>query len=149
MEPIKLGLMIAGVSLTYMAVGAVLGFFISFGRISVEDRIPIPLTTFAWPVVVPVVLMVLICRYVLHPPLIGIIAFFDDVLPKLFKKEIHRDQYGILYSMPSRWGDMMVVRVEDSTGVYWIPVPPGIRRAKEGVAWTYEVAEESYDPVRV
>jgi hypothetical protein len=66
----------------------------------------------------------------------------------LLKKEIQRDSFGILYESRSPYGLMKIVKVEDSTGVYWLTVPRNIERAKEGVAWTYGLSEEAYNPLR-
>jgi hypothetical protein len=53
--------------------------------------------------------------------------------------------------MRSPYGDghMVVVKVQDSTGTYWLPVPPGLSTAKEAVAWTYGQSAENFNPVRV
>jgi|ERR1044071_2119834 hypothetical protein len=93
---------------------------------------------------------------VVRPKASRAIEDLDGYVCRLFKREIHRDSYGILYEMPSRYGLMKQVRVEDSTGVYWIPVPrvddethEEIKRAKQAVAWTYSMKERDFNPVRV
>jgi len=70
-------------------------------------------------------------------------------------KEVQRDEYGVLY-----WQEMAndeplrMVRVRNSTAEpdgtfkdYWLRVPPEIRTAKQGVAWTFDLDEDEYAPI--
>jgi hypothetical protein len=77
------------------------------------------------------------------------IAGADSLVGRAFKRLIHSDEYGELYEMPSPRGNMRVVRVRDSTGTYWLAVPPEMWRARQAVAWTYSMTEEEFNPVRV
>lgn len=69
--------------------------------------------------------------------------------------EVRRDKYGILYWMAMKNDEpLLMVRVTNSTAEpdgtfkeYWLRVPPGIRSAKEGVAWTFHIDPEDYDPI--
>lgn len=69
--------------------------------------------------------------------------------------EVRRDKYGILYWMAMKNDEpLLMVRVTNSTAEpdgtfkeYWLRVPPGIRSAKEGVAWTFGIDPEDYDPI--
>lgn len=69
---------------------------------------------------------------------------------------VHRDETGVLWRV-ELLGDEDVVMVEvvnstpepDGTSrTYWLRVPPTTRTAREGVAWTFGLAAETYDPVR-
>ena len=52
-------------------------------------------------------------------------------------------------------GDVVMVEVVNSTPepdgtsrTYWLRVPPATRTAKEGVAWTFGLTAETYEPER-
>lgn len=68
----------------------------------------------------------------------------------------HRDESGVLWRVAMD-GDEDTVMVEvlnstpepdGTTRTYWLRVPPGTRTAKEGVAWTFGLTPEEYDPLR-
>lgn len=67
-------------------------------------------------------------------------------------KVIHEDETGKLYRKEYMDDEPLVmVRVLNSTPeptgeakVYWIPVPPTIQRAKQGVAWSFNMTESEY-----
>jgi hypothetical protein len=68
---------------------------------------------------------------------------------------VQRDDYGALYRIPLPDGDedLVFVEVENSTAEpdgsfkkYFLRVPPGTERAREGLAWTFEVEEAAYEP---
>jgi hypothetical protein len=69
-------------------------------------------------------------------------------------KKIHEDKYGSLYQKDIGESEPFVaLKVTNSTPepdgsykTYFIRVPPEIRRAKQGVAWTFSMTEEEYDP---
>jgi hypothetical protein len=69
--------------------------------------------------------------------------------------ELQRDEAGRLYSLGSGPGreNMRLVGVRNSTSepdgthkIYFLRVPPWISRAKEGVAWTFNMSEDDYRP---
>ncbi|MGW6422603.1 DUF6745 domain-containing protein [Nocardia sp. NPDC055053] len=69
---------------------------------------------------------------------------------------VHRDDTGILWRIALD-GDEDVVMVEvvnstpepDGTNrTYWLRVPPTTRTAREGVAWTFGLAADAYEPVQ-
>ncbi|WP_086729692.1 DUF6745 domain-containing protein [Streptomyces carpinensis] len=71
-------------------------------------------------------------------------------------RPLHQDETGTLWRIDLD-GDEPVVMVEvlnstpepDGTRrTYWLRVPPTTRRAKEGVAWTFGLHPDVYDPVR-
>ncbi|WP_432135408.1 DUF6745 domain-containing protein [Streptomyces sp. bgisy154] len=71
-------------------------------------------------------------------------------------RPVHRDETGVLWRIDLE-GDEPVVMVEvvnstpepDGTHrTYWLRVPPTVRTAREGVAWTFGVDAEQYAPVR-
>ena len=73
-----------------------------------------------------------------------------------FKRLVAEDEYGRLYAMPCPYTvsdvygqRMRVVKVTDCTGTYWLPVPPETELAKEGVAWSYDMRLNEFNPVRV
>ena len=137
------------ISLSYLAIGSVIGLLSQYSRINPNDRAPMPIWVFLWPVLLFIIGSYWLIQTLIVKQFIALCDKLDKLLPFLLKKELHRDQYGILYSMPSRLGEMKVVRVQDSTGVYWIPVHPDTVRAKQAVAWTYQMGEDSYNPERV
>lgn len=69
---------------------------------------------------------------------------------------IQQDEFGSLFELGTVPGDRIVmVRVVNSTEesdgtrrVYWLRVPPITRTAKEGVAWTFNMAEAEYQPIK-
>lgn len=68
---------------------------------------------------------------------------------------IHRDEFGILYKKQMQGDeDMVFVQVDNSTPEpdgsikkYMLRVPPTITRAKQAIAWTFDLKEEEYAPL--
>jgi hypothetical protein len=69
---------------------------------------------------------------------------------------VHRDETGVLWRV-ELIGDEDVVMTEvvnstpepDGTSrTYWLRVPPTTRTARAGVAWTFGLAAETYEPSR-
>lgn len=80
---------------------------------------------------------------------------YDRYLSESGAEPLQRDEAGILWriALPA---DEPVVMVEvvnstpepDGTNrVYWLRVPPTTRTAREGVAWTFGLTEDEYEPV--
>ncbi len=81
---------------------------------------------------------------------------YDRYLAESGAKPVHRDETGVLWRIELD-GDEPVVTVEvvnstpepDGTHrVYWLRVPPRISTAREGVAWTFGLTAEAYQPIR-
>ncbi|MFJ6572753.1 DUF6745 domain-containing protein [Streptomyces sp. NPDC091292] len=81
---------------------------------------------------------------------------YDRYLTESGAVPVHRDETGVLWRI-ALTGDEDVVMVEvvnstpepDGTSrTYWLRVPPTTRTAKEGVAWTFGLAAEAYEPER-
>lgn len=81
---------------------------------------------------------------------------YDRYLEKSGAKPVHRDETGILWriTLPGD-EDAVMVEVVNSTPepdgtsrTYWLRVPPTTRTAREGVAWTFGLSAEEYDPLR-
>jgi hypothetical protein len=81
---------------------------------------------------------------------------YDRYLEESGAKPVHRDGTGVLWRVELP-GDEDVVMVEvvnstpepDGTSrTYWLRVPPTTRTAKEGVAWTFGLSAEAYEPLR-
>jgi len=81
---------------------------------------------------------------------------YDRYLAESGAKPVHRDETGVLWRI-ELVGDEPVVTVEvvnstpepDGTcRVYWLRVPPRITTAREGVAWTFGLTAEAYQPIR-
>ncbi|GAB2702095.1 hypothetical protein GCM10010442_20290 [Kitasatospora kifunensis] len=81
---------------------------------------------------------------------------YDRYLTDTGAEPLHRDETGVLWriQLPD---DEPVVMVEvvnstpepDGTSrTYWLRVPPRTRTARAGVAWTFGVPEEEYQPLR-
>ncbi|MDW4904156.1 hypothetical protein RB628_02080 [Streptomyces sp. ADMS] len=81
---------------------------------------------------------------------------YDRYLEESGAKPVHRDETGVLWRVELQ-GDEDVVMVEvvnstpepDGTSrTYWLRVPPTTRTAREGVAWTFGVGADAYEPLR-
>ncbi|WP_329585947.1 hypothetical protein OG500_34295 [Kitasatospora sp. NBC_01250] len=81
---------------------------------------------------------------------------YDRYLAETGAEPLHRDGTGVLWRIQLP-GDEPVVMVEvvnstpepdGSSRTYWLRVPPRIRTARAGVAWTFGVTEEEYRPLR-
>ncbi|MEW2409289.1 DUF6745 domain-containing protein [Streptomyces griseoviridis] len=81
---------------------------------------------------------------------------YDRYLTDSGAQPIDRDETGTLWRI-SLAGDEAVVMVEvlnstpepDGTvRTYWLRVPPSTRTAREGVAWTFGVSAQEYQPLR-
>ncbi len=81
---------------------------------------------------------------------------YDRYLEESGAKPVHRDETGILWriTLPGD-EDAVMVEVVNSTPepdgtsrTYWLRVPPTTRTAREGVAWTFGLSAEEYDPLR-
>lgn len=81
---------------------------------------------------------------------------YDRYLEESGAVPVHRDGTGVLWRV-ELLGDEDVVMVEvvnstpepDGTSrTYWLRVPPTTRTAREGVAWTFGLAAEVYEPAR-
>lgn len=79
---------------------------------------------------------------------------YDRYLDESGAVPVHRDETGVLWRV-ELLGDEDVVMVEvvnstpepDGTSrTYWLRVPPTTRTAREGVAWTFGLAAETYEP---
>ncbi|MEU4342288.1 DUF6745 domain-containing protein [Nocardia sp. NPDC023852] len=80
---------------------------------------------------------------------------YDRYLDECGARPIHRDETGVLWRIELD-GDEDVVMVEvinstpepDGTSrTYWLRVPPDTRTARAGVAWTFGLSAEEYEPV--
>jgi len=104
-----------------------------------------------WPITYPGAVIYLCWRQIKRG--LGVTIFFqiiDKVILPLLRRRIHADDYGVLYRMPSPYGsEMRIVKVQDSTGIYWLSVPPNMQTAKQAVAWTYGMKEDEFYPMRV
>jgi hypothetical protein len=68
--------------------------------------------------------------------------------------EVSRDSRGILYRKDIPGDEALtMIRVENSTPeptgerkTYWLRVPPGVKTATEGVAWSFGVEQHKYEP---
>jgi hypothetical protein len=81
---------------------------------------------------------------------------YDRYLAEAGAVPEHRDETGVLWRIAMA-GDEDTVMVEvlnstpepdGTTRTYWLRVPPATRTAKEGVAWTFGLTPEQYEPLR-
>ncbi|WP_405453580.1 hypothetical protein OG350_35185 [Streptomyces achromogenes] len=81
---------------------------------------------------------------------------YDRYLADSSARPLHRDETGTLWRIDLD-GDEPVVMVEvlnstpepdGSHRTYWLRVPPVTRTARQGVAWTFGLAEAAYAPLR-
>lgn len=100
-----------------------------------------------WPISLTMLLLIVCIRML--KKLSPLTARMDWLVSKALKQKVHADEYGVLYRAPSPYGEICFVKVQDSTGVYWLTVPREMERAKQAVAWTYNMNEDDYHPVRV
>ena len=78
----------------------------------------------------------------------------DHYLMESKAKEIHRDEFGVLYSKEVSGDEALVmVKVVNSTPEpdghfkdYFLRVPPSITCARQAVAWTFGMDEADYQP---
>ncbi|MFF3749249.1 DUF6745 domain-containing protein [Streptomyces sp. NPDC002018] len=81
---------------------------------------------------------------------------YDRYLSESEAQPVHRDGTGVLWRIPLDGDeDIAMVEVVNSTPepdgtyrTYWLRVPPTTRTAKQGVAWTFGLETEEYEPVR-
>ncbi|WP_448321072.1 DUF6745 domain-containing protein [Streptomyces sp. CO7] len=81
---------------------------------------------------------------------------YDRYLADSGARPLHRDEAGVLWRIDLVDDEPVVmVEVVNSTPepdgmfrTYWLRVPPRTRTAREGVAWTFGLAEEAYEPLR-
>ncbi|MFT2016647.1 DUF6745 domain-containing protein [Streptomyces sp. 796.1] len=81
---------------------------------------------------------------------------YDRYLEESGAVPVHRDETGVLWRIELA-GDEPVVMVEvvnstpepdGSSRTYWLRVPPRTTTAREGVAWTFGLPAEEYEPQR-
>ncbi|MCO8272264.1 hypothetical protein M1L60_16850 [Actinoplanes sp. TRM 88003] len=79
---------------------------------------------------------------------------YDRYLREAGAQSLHKDETGTLWHLPLP-GDEPLVMVEvvnatpepDGTSrIYWLRVPPTVRTAREGVAWTFGLEATDYHP---
>ncbi|MFF9072654.1 DUF6745 domain-containing protein [Streptomyces sp. NPDC014735] len=81
---------------------------------------------------------------------------YDRYLTESGAEPVHRDETGVLWRIALDGDeDVVMVEVVNSTPepdgthrTYWLRVPPGMRTAKDGVAWTFGLSADVYAPVR-
>ncbi|MGX1805358.1 DUF6745 domain-containing protein [Nocardia sp. NPDC055321] len=81
---------------------------------------------------------------------------YDRYLAESNAEPVHRDETGILWRIPlSDDEDVAMVEVVNSTpepdgsfNTYWLRVPPDTTTAKQGVAWTFGLEADEYEPLR-
>ncbi|MEU8790770.1 DUF6745 domain-containing protein [Streptomyces sp. NPDC048643] len=81
---------------------------------------------------------------------------YDRYLEESGAVPVHRDETGVLWRVElSGDEDVVMVEVVNSTPepdgtsrTYWLRVPPSTRTAREGVAWTFGLGAEVYEPAQ-
>ncbi|MBW1596680.1 DUF6745 domain-containing protein [Streptomyces sp. JJ38] len=81
---------------------------------------------------------------------------YERYLSESDARPVHRDDTGVLWRIPlSGDEDVVMVEVVNSTPepdgahrTYWLRVPPQTRTAREGVAWTFGLEADAYQPLR-
>lgn len=81
---------------------------------------------------------------------------YDRYLSESGAKSVHDDETGVLWKIGMRGDeDISMVEVVNSTPepdgthrTYWLRVPPTTRTARQGVAWTFGLEAEEYEPAR-
>ncbi|MEU0405115.1 DUF6745 domain-containing protein [Streptomyces sp. NPDC006197] len=80
---------------------------------------------------------------------------YDRYLAASGARHEHNDETGVLWRIElADDEDVVMVEVVNSTPepdgshrTYWLRVPPGTRTAREGVAWTFGLRPEEYEPL--
>ncbi|MFG2835449.1 DUF6745 domain-containing protein [Streptomyces zaomyceticus] len=80
---------------------------------------------------------------------------YDRYLAASGARHEHRDETGVLWRIElADDEDVAMVEVVNSTPepdgshrTYWLRVPPGTRTAREGVAWTFGLHPDAYEPL--
>ncbi|MEU7070512.1 DUF6745 domain-containing protein [Streptomyces narbonensis] len=80
---------------------------------------------------------------------------YDRYLAESGARHEHRDGTGVLWRVElADDEDVVMVEVVNSTPepdgshrTYWLRVPPATRTAREGVAWTFGLSAEAYEPL--
>jgi hypothetical protein len=78
----------------------------------------------------------------------------DKYLKETGAEKVHEDEFGTLFRKSQQWDEPLVmVKVKNSTPEpdgsykdYFLRVPPGMRTAREAVAWTFDVDPKKYKP---
>ncbi|MGW5679368.1 DUF6745 domain-containing protein [Streptomyces sp. NPDC003860] len=81
---------------------------------------------------------------------------YERYLGESGAEPLHKDEAGTLWRIALQGDeDVVMVEVLNSTAepdgtfrTYWLRVPPSVRTAKEGVAWTFGLDVEEYAPLR-
>ncbi|APE35190.1 hypothetical protein BOX37_15940 [Nocardia mangyaensis] len=81
---------------------------------------------------------------------------YDRYLTESDARPLHRDETGILWRIALDGDeDVVMVEVVNSTPepdgayrTYWLRVPPTTRTAREGVAWTFGLGADIYEPLQ-
>lgn len=121
------------------------------------------LTGLLWPlallIMVAVILGTAARRFVVIPLTTAVsrtgdraVEAVDRLVFQLTSRKHNQDDYGELWShrVPDSNERLYRVRVQDSTGTYYIRVPPETKTAQEGVAWSYEITEHQlHNSIRV
>ncbi len=80
---------------------------------------------------------------------------YDRYLASSGARHQHRDETGVLWRIElADDEDVVMVEVVNSTPepdgshrTYWLRVPPATRTAREGVAWTFGLHPDVYEPL--
>ena len=141
-------IIIGGYALGGFLTWYILRFTETYHEYFAGDNEGVALLLFFWPIIGVIFSVNLLVKVISSGYYFRRLDFF---ICKLFKRRIQRDEYGTLYRLPSPYNNadgMRIVRVEDSTGTYWLPIPSEIQTAKAAVAWTYRIPEEDFNPIR-
>lgn len=79
---------------------------------------------------------------------------YEDFLRRMKARPVRHDDFGKLYRIRTGFREPLAfVEVLNSTPepdgsrkAYFLRVPPAVRTAREGVAWTFGLAEQEYLP---
>ncbi len=101
----------------------------------------------AWPIILTVICVVFIWQGINFLFRLFVRAI-DFLILISIRCLVCSDETGELWRAPAPNIDLCIqwVKVQDKTGTHWIQVPPNIKTAREGVAWTYQMKPEEYNP---
>mgnify|MGYP001590209349 CR=1 FL=1 len=72
--------------------------------------------------------------------------WIDSWVASATRRIIQSDAHGELWQGAGHAEPWKWVKVSDETGMHWVRVDPDVHTAKEGVAWSYGMEGDDYDP---
>jgi len=126
-----------------IALYAVIGLVVAYIVHWMEDEADnVVFAGLVWPVLIVIAIGVGLAS------LLGrLFRVVDYGIGRLTMRRIHSDETGELWRGHGPREPLVMLKVQDSTGIHWIRVSPNCDTAKEAVAWTYHKQPHEYQPI--